>query len=399
MTAPTIEAPRPKWLGRYLRDGERAVVVTRRHVVAILEPWLSALTGLLIFAVATVRVPALGDVLLWLWFALVARALAITLNWSRTWFVATNKRLLLVHGFVIRKVAMMPLTKVTDMTYGRSVLGRVLGYGTFLLESAGQDQALRMMDHIPDPDRAYRSIIAEIFPADAGGKKRDETSPDRGGEQATTRPWSSDGDWGAWPDGPVVQRGGSRQPPAGDTDRLPAADVRAATARFAHADRADRADRTDRDGRTDRDSRDSRTSDAGRRWTIRAAGAAAPPVDAGSAWDRTRRAGKRFAKKARHTLLDPAPEPYRGTAPGQFVVRHGASRPGSGASGASEGKRSGEKPLSGTILPSGRHESAPTDDAETLYASERAPERLDSLSDDGERRDGPASDPLGERPR
>ena len=32
-------------------------------------------------------------------------------------------------------VAMMPLLKVTDMTYDRSLLGRIVGYGTFVLES------------------------------------------------------------------------------------------------------------------------------------------------------------------------------------------------------------------------------------------------------------------------
>ena len=38
---------------------------------------------------------------------------------------------------------MMPLTKVTDMSFKRSFPGRLLGYGEFIVESAGQDQALR----------------------------------------------------------------------------------------------------------------------------------------------------------------------------------------------------------------------------------------------------------------
>ena len=45
------------------------------------------------------------------------------LNWRRDWFVATDKRFLLFYGFIRRKVAMMPLLKVTDMTYDRSLLG------------------------------------------------------------------------------------------------------------------------------------------------------------------------------------------------------------------------------------------------------------------------------------
>jgi hypothetical protein len=58
---------------------------------------------------------------------------------------------------------MMPLMKVTDMSYERSVPGRILGYGRFVMESAGQDQALREVNWVPEPDEHYRAICAEIF--------------------------------------------------------------------------------------------------------------------------------------------------------------------------------------------------------------------------------------------
>ena len=37
---------------------------------------------------------------------------------------------------------MMPLNKVTDMSFQRSFPGRLMGYGEFIVESAGQNQAL-----------------------------------------------------------------------------------------------------------------------------------------------------------------------------------------------------------------------------------------------------------------
>jgi hypothetical protein len=58
---------------------------------------------------------------------------------------------------------MMPLMKVTDMSYERSVPGRLLGYGRFVMESAGQDQALHEVNWVPQPDDHYRAICAEIF--------------------------------------------------------------------------------------------------------------------------------------------------------------------------------------------------------------------------------------------
>ena len=59
-----------------------------------------------------------------LWWAAACWLLWRVLNWRRDWFVATDKRFLLFYGFIRRRVAMMPLLKVTDMTYDRSILGR-----------------------------------------------------------------------------------------------------------------------------------------------------------------------------------------------------------------------------------------------------------------------------------
>jgi hypothetical protein len=85
------------------------------------------------------------------------------LNWRREWFVATDKRFLLFYGFIRRKVAMMPLTKVTDMTFDQSLLGRIVGYGTFVMESAGQGQALSVVAYVPNAQVHYQAICSELF--------------------------------------------------------------------------------------------------------------------------------------------------------------------------------------------------------------------------------------------
>ena len=114
-----------------------------------------------------------------------ARAVWKLVEWRHDWFVATDKRLLLFYGFITRKVAMMPLTKVTDMSYNRSVPGRILGYGRFVLESAGQDQALRVVTWVPEPDQRYRAICAEIF----GVTARGGTTPDDNGQPTDGTRW------------------------------------------------------------------------------------------------------------------------------------------------------------------------------------------------------------------
>jgi len=84
-------------------------------------------------------------------------------DWYFDRFILTNKRLILVQGLITRKVGMMPLIKVTDMKYVQSPLGRMLNYGTFVLESAGQDQALSRVEHMPNPNELYLRIVEEMY--------------------------------------------------------------------------------------------------------------------------------------------------------------------------------------------------------------------------------------------
>jgi hypothetical protein len=154
-------------LDRYLLDGERLVTAVHQHWGKVAEPIASMAAGLALalWVDATID-PALGllsTILWWVWFAVVLRALYLVAEWRHDWFIATDKRLLLFYGFITRKVSMMPLMKVTDMSYERSIPGRIFGYGRFVMESAGQDQALHKVNWVPQPDHHYRAICAEIF--------------------------------------------------------------------------------------------------------------------------------------------------------------------------------------------------------------------------------------------
>ena len=84
-------------------------------------------------------------------------------DWYFDRFILTNKRVMVVNGIITRKVAMMPLLRVTDMKYEQSPLGRLLNYGTFVLESAGQDQALRDVKHLPNPNELYLRVVEEMY--------------------------------------------------------------------------------------------------------------------------------------------------------------------------------------------------------------------------------------------
>jgi hypothetical protein len=171
--------PAPPGLGPYLLQNERIVAAVHQHWGKIAEPVASTILALAVAlavdANLTPKTQGLGT-LVWLFFlAVLARLLWRILEWRHDWFVATDKRLLLRHGLVTHKVSMMPLLKVTDMSYVRSIPGQLFGYGTFVMESAGQEQAMRTVKWVPQPDETYRAICSVIFHVPSAPKPEDPT--------------------------------------------------------------------------------------------------------------------------------------------------------------------------------------------------------------------------------
>jgi uncharacterized membrane protein YdbT with pleckstrin-like domain len=159
----------PADVDRYLLPHEQEVITVRKHPAVLLAPIAWAAAGLILAAILSDTVLRHDSGLVWIiwavWGLVFLRFLWAALNWSVDYFVVTSHRFIETSGLFSRKVAMMPLVKVTDMTFQRSFLGRILGYGTFILESAGQDQALSNVDYIPYPEQLYLEVCSLIFPS------------------------------------------------------------------------------------------------------------------------------------------------------------------------------------------------------------------------------------------
>jgi hypothetical protein len=157
---------------KYLLPGEVRVATVRRHPAVLLVPSAQAVGGLLVAAVLSatfLRGLTIIAAIVWIaWGVLLVNLIWKAVNWAVDYFVITSVRILLTSGLFTRSVAMMPLSKVTDMSFHRSFAGRLLGYGDFVVESAGQDQALRRIDHIPYPEQLYLVVCGRIFKDAAG---------------------------------------------------------------------------------------------------------------------------------------------------------------------------------------------------------------------------------------
>ncbi len=157
----------PTSVNKYLLPHERQVITVRQHPAVLIRPIAEVLVGLALagfLSDAAAHGNSTVILVIWvLWAVLLIRLLLKIFEWSVNYFVVTSQRMLLATGIVTRKVNMMPLGKVTDMSFQRSTLGRILGYGEFILESAGQDQALRIVDHLPYPEQLYLEVCGLIF--------------------------------------------------------------------------------------------------------------------------------------------------------------------------------------------------------------------------------------------
>ena len=178
---------------RYLGESEEAVLEVRHHPFTLGRPALAALAAL-------VAASFIGAVTSWeegsdaidTIVGLVAIGFVIRLLWKvLLWWcdriVVTDQRIVEISGVLTRKVGSMPLEKVTDMTYRRTIGGRIFGYGDLVLESAGQKQAMEEIVYLPRPDEFYRTVTSlagsHISPprvlvdATGGSSEDDDTGP------------------------------------------------------------------------------------------------------------------------------------------------------------------------------------------------------------------------------
>lgn len=176
-------------VARYLFPTERYRGEWKRHWIHLTTPLLigTAATfalGYLSGFLARQQVSGLTTVAVIVWLAIMGWVAWQVGDWYFDRFILTNKRVMVVNGIITRKVGMMPLLRVTDMKYEQSPLGRALNYGTFVLESAGQDQALREIKHLPNPNELYLRVVEEMYEPQAVearlGKDAEDAKADDG---------------------------------------------------------------------------------------------------------------------------------------------------------------------------------------------------------------------------
>ena len=180
-------------LARYLAHDEQVVLEVRRHPAVLARPVLAAVAvtaiGVVIGVVLTpdTRRDPIDTICGLVVLFFILRALWRVWEWWVDRVVVTDQRIFEISGVLTRTVASMPVGRVTDMTYRRTILGRLLGFGEVVVESAGQEQGLSSIDHLPHPDHFYRTITSLV------------TAGLPAVEEDGTGPYYDEDDTGPWP--------------------------------------------------------------------------------------------------------------------------------------------------------------------------------------------------------
>jgi hypothetical protein len=139
-------------------EGEIVVDLVRHHPIVYWQPAAELVGVVALWALAVLGPIALGWFFILAALALAAHALYVTLREHRDVFVITSMRVFRASGVFSVRIATMPISRILDITVEKPLLGRMLGYGHFVFESAAQAQGLRSIRFIGDPDQRDLTI-------------------------------------------------------------------------------------------------------------------------------------------------------------------------------------------------------------------------------------------------
>jgi uncharacterized membrane protein YdbT with pleckstrin-like domain len=148
-----------------LAVGEQSVLVVHPHWKTLVGPIAVTCLIVAVLLVAEVLIPngkeagierlvvaavAIALLMWWLMYPL--------LRWRTTRYELTTRRMRIRDGIIARRGRDIPLSRVTDVSFRKGLLDRMLGCGTLVVESAGEHGELTLTE-IPHVERVQATLF------------------------------------------------------------------------------------------------------------------------------------------------------------------------------------------------------------------------------------------------
>jgi uncharacterized membrane protein YdbT with pleckstrin-like domain len=151
-----------------LSGDEHVVIHTRTHVKAMILPALAFILIAASVGAGAALIPREARPIGQLAIALLGVVLAIWLvllpflRWRTTTYTITNRRLITRSGILTKIGKDLPLNRINEVSYERSVIDRMLGCGSLNVQTAAEDGTIVLRD-VPDVEHVSREITQLLF--------------------------------------------------------------------------------------------------------------------------------------------------------------------------------------------------------------------------------------------
>jgi uncharacterized membrane protein YdbT with pleckstrin-like domain len=152
---------------RYLGEGERQLLHLRTHVKKLVGPVVVLLLTSGVFGALVALTPsAWNPAALWVeagvaLLVVVVWVLMPFLRWRTTTYTFTNRRIITRSGILNKTGHDLPLSRINNVAYERSLLDRIFGCGTLVLTTAAENPVT--LDDIPHVEDAHVMMTELLF--------------------------------------------------------------------------------------------------------------------------------------------------------------------------------------------------------------------------------------------
>jgi uncharacterized membrane protein YdbT with pleckstrin-like domain len=152
---------------KYLNPGEKVVFSTRTHVKALLGPALI----LLVCAGVAGYLSSIPSSHLQIWLSLIWGVAALIvvvysvvpfLRWFTATYTVTDRRLTTHSGVITRTGHDIPLARISDVSYEKGILDRILGCGTLIVSDASERGRVALPD-VPQVEKRQLMLSDLLF--------------------------------------------------------------------------------------------------------------------------------------------------------------------------------------------------------------------------------------------
>lgn len=160
---------------KFLGKDERVVLEMRTHGKAMILPIIGFLAILAVTSALVVIIP--DNWRSWGYWAIgIAAAIALFaffivpfLRWFTSTYTLTDRRIITRSGILNKVGHDIPLSRINNVTYDRSIMDRILGCGTLVFTTAAE--APQSLNDVPHVERVHVIITELLFGNSVGAQE------------------------------------------------------------------------------------------------------------------------------------------------------------------------------------------------------------------------------------